>query len=264
MTKEYKAENRIVIKVGSSILVKNQFINEERFEALADLIATLRVKYEVILVSSGAVATGFKKIPLDKKILPNKQALAAIGQPLLMQAYTKIFENYNIIVAQVLLSAYDFDSRKRTQNVRNAIEVLLQNKILPIINENDTTATGELALEFGENDQLSAYVAHYLNAELLAILSDIEGYYDSNPSKNTEAKRYPLVSCIDKEALMAQATPNNAFATGGIVTKLKAADFLLKRKRKMFLSNGNNLQVLKSFLLENKQISGTLFSLENF
>ena len=176
-------KKRVVVKVGSAILVENQLINKTRMEALVKLIAKLRDKYEVILVSSGAVAAGYTKIKLDKNHLPNKQALAAIGQPLLMQTYTDLFAPYGIVVAQVLLSAYDFDSRKRTQNARNAMEVLLQSNVLPIINENDVTATGELSLllEFGDNDQLSAHVAHFFNAEILAILSDIEGYYEENP-----------------------------------------------------------------------------------
>lgn len=254
-------KSRVVIKVGSALLVKNQLIDKERMEALASLIAKLRQKYEVILVSSGAVAAGFTKVKLNKGNLANKQALAAIGQPLLMQTYAEIFAFFGIATAQVLLSAYDFDSRKRTQNARNAMEVLLQNEVLPIINENDVTATGELSLllEFGDNDQLSAHVTHFFNADILAILSDIEGYYNENPSINPAAKIYPKVSEISAETLKEQATPNNAFATGGIVTKLKAADFLLQNYRKMFLSSGKRLEVLEKFLLEGIQVSGTLF-----
>ena len=188
-------KKRVVVKVGSAILVENQLINKTRMEALVKLIAKLSDKYEVILVSSGAVAAGYTKIKLDKNHLPNKQALAAIGQPLLMQTYTDLFAPYGIVVAQVLLSAYDFDSRKRTQNARNAMEVLLQSNVLPIINENDVTATGELSLllEFGDNDQLSDHVAHFFNAEILAILSDIEGFYEENPIIIPNAKIYTKV-----------------------------------------------------------------------
>lgn len=156
-------KNRIVIKVGSAILVENQKVNLVRIEALAQLISELSATYEVILVSSGAVASGFTALELDKKILANKQALAAIGQPLLMQIYAKALQPYGILSAQVLFSGYDLDSRKRTQNARNTMEVLLKNKVLPIINENDVTTTGELMfLGFGDNDQLSAYVTHFL------------------------------------------------------------------------------------------------------
>ena len=123
-------KNRIVIKVGSAILVENQRINLARIESLVQLISELNATYEVILVSSGAVASGFTALELDKKILANKQALAAIGQPLLMQTYAKALEKYGILSAQVLFSGYDLDSRKRTQNARNTMEVLLKNKVL--------------------------------------------------------------------------------------------------------------------------------------
>ncbi len=254
-------KNRIVIKVGSAILVENQRINLARIESLVQLISELNATYEVILVSSGAVASGFTALELDKKILANKQALAAIGQPLLMQTYAKALEKYGILSAQVLFSGYDLDSRKRTQNARNAMEVLLKNKVLPIINENDVTTTGELMfLGFGDNDQLSAYVTHFFDASLLAILSDIDGYYEENPKENPNAKMRKIVTSISEKELEAEATPNNAFATGGIVTKLKAAKFLLDNKREMFLSSGKDLSVLRDFLLHNLHEKGTLFT----
>lgn len=252
--------DRIVLKVGSAILVENQQINTQRIESLAKIISTLREKYEVILVSSGAVATGYTELKLDKSFLENKQALAAIGQPLLMQKYAEIFKKYNILTAQMLVSWHDFDSRKHTKNAQNTIEVLLKNNILPIINENDVTAIGELLkLGFGDNDQLSAYVTHYFNASLLVILSDIDGYYDKNPKLNKDAKKYKIVNKIEKHELESEATPNNEFATGGIVTKLKAANFLLENNRAMFLANGDKLEVLSEFLLNNNHIDGTLF-----
>lgn len=254
-------KNRIVIKVGSAILVENQRINLTRIESLVQLISELSATYEVILVSSGAVASGFTALELDKKVLANKQALAAIGQPLLMQTYAKALEKYGILSAQVLFSGYDLDSRKRTQNARNAMEVLLKNKVLPIINENDVTTTGELMfLGFGDNDQLSAYVTHFFDASLLAILSDIDGYYEENPKENPNAKMRKIITSISEEELEAEATPNNAFATGGIVTKLKAAKFLLDNKREMFLSSGKDLSVLRDFLLHNLHEKGTLFT----
>lgn len=254
-------KNRIVIKVGSAILVENQRINLARIESLVQLISELNATYEVILVSSGAVASGFTALELDKKILANKQALAAIGQPLLMQTYAKALEKYGILSAQVLFSGYDLDSRKRTKNARNAMEVLLKNKVLPIINENDVTTTGELMfLGFGDNDQLSAYVTHFFDASLLAILSDIDGYYEENPKENPNAKMRKIVTSISEKELEAEATPNNAFATGGIVTKLKAAKFLLDNKREMFLSSGKDLSALRDFLLHNLHEKGTLFT----
>ncbi|WP_104721171.1 glutamate 5-kinase [Helicobacter mesocricetorum] len=253
-------KNRIVLKVGSAVLVKDQKINLTQIHALSQLIAELMGYYEIILVSSGAVASGFTSLNLNKDIVENKQALAAIGQPLLMKIYAESLRQYQITSAQLLISNYEFDSRKRTQNARNVIEVLLKNKILPIINENDVTATGELAfLGFGDNDQLSAKVTHYFNASMLAILSDVEGYYEDNPQINPNAKMRKIVHSIPKEDLETNPTPNDDFATGGIVTKLKAADFLLKNKRSMFLSSGKKLEVLREFLLEQKHTQGTLF-----
>ncbi|WDL70478.1 glutamate 5-kinase [Helicobacter winghamensis] len=258
---ENKKNNRIVIKVGSAILVENQSINLERIKALAQLIAKLRSVYEVILVSSGAVAAGYTEVKLDKANLSNKQALAAIGQPLLMEIYADIFRKYNIITAQMLLTAYDFDSRKHTHNARNAMEVLLANKVLPIINENDVIATGELKyLGFGDNDQLSAHVAHFFGARLLAILSDIDAYFEENPKENPNAKMRKVVTEISNDELCAEASPNNAFATGGIVTKLKAAKFLLENQKEMFLSSGKDLSVLYDFLMHNIHEKGTLFT----
>lgn len=253
--------DRIVIKVGSAILVENQKINLSRIEALAQLIFKLRSVYQVILVSSGAVAAGYTAIRLDKANLSNKQALAAVGQPLLMKIYADVFRGYHITTAQMLLTAYDFDSRKHTDNARSAMEVLLANGVLPIINENDVIATGELRyLGFGDNDQLSAHVAYFFGARLLAILSDIDAYFEKNPKECSDAKKRKIVTHISQEELDLEATPNNAFATGGIVTKLKAAKFLLERKQDMFLSSGKDLSVLHDFLMHNIHKNGTLFT----
>ena len=141
------------------------------------------------------------------------------------------------------------------------MEVLLKNKVLPIINENDVTTTSELMfLGFGDNDQLSAYVTHFFDASLLAILSDIDGYYEENPKENPNAEIRKIVTSISQKELEAEATPNNAFATGGIVTKLKAAQFLLENGKEMFLSSGKDLSILKDFLFHSKHDKGTLFT----
>ena len=249
--------NRVVIKVGSAVLTENNRLAKERMLNLTQFLADLNKKYEVILVSSGAVAAGYTKLKLNKKFLANKQALAAIGQPLLMKSYQKKFEKFDTICAQMLLSADDFDSRKRTAHAKNAIEALLKNKVLPIINENDVTATEELV--FGDNDQLSAHVAYYFEADILVILSDIDGLYDKDPKKYSDAKLLKVVNQIDPKLLEVEHNPSYTFATGGIVTKLKAADFLLKKKKPMFLASGFDLADVKNFLIEGKHIGGTLF-----
>ncbi|MGB5965165.1 MAG: glutamate 5-kinase [Sulfurimonadaceae bacterium] len=248
---------RIVIKVGSAVLTEHNHIAKERMLNLVTLIATLRKKYDVILVTSGAVAAGYSALKLDKSKQIGKKALAAAGQPILMTSYKKKFDIYNIDTAQILLTEDDFDSRRQTKMFQEIIDAHLTHDILPIVNENDITSTPEQL--FGDNDQLSAHVAHATNADLLVILSDIDGYYDKNPKEHKDAKIFKALSEIPENVLQEESTPNNPFATGGIVTKLKAADFLLKRGRKMLLCNGFDLSAAESFLLEGKQTLGTLF-----
>ncbi len=250
---------RIVVKVGSAVLTEQNRVAKERLRNLVEFLAKLKARgCEVMLVSSGAVAAGYTRMKLDKAHLPNKQALAAIGQPYLLSTYQKKFDPYGITTAQLLLSADDFDSRKRTQHAKNAVEVMLAQGVVPIVNENDVTATEELV--FGDNDRLSAHVAHFFDADLLVILSDIKGYYDSNPKHNPEARLKKHVSKIEERELRVCVDPGSAFATGGIVTKLQAAQFLLERNRSMFLASGFDLRDAHSFLLEQKHEGGTLFS----
>ncbi|MDR2790447.1 MAG: glutamate 5-kinase [Campylobacteraceae bacterium] len=251
-------KKRIVVKVGTHVINEEGKLCISRFEKLVEFLSLVMEKYEVILVSSGAVATGFSKIKLDKKALSNKQALAAIGQPYLIQYYNEFLQKYGKFVAQILLVSDDFDSRKRTKAARDAVNTLLKNGILPIINENDTTSVEELV--FGDNDQLSAHVTHFFDAELLIILSDIDGYYDSDPKENKNAKLILHVESIEKNKLCGNINAGSEFGTGGIVTKLKAADFLLKNGRSMFLASGFNLKDAKDFILEGKHSGGTLFA----
>lgn len=249
---------RVVLKVGSAVLTENSALAIERLINLVDFIAQLKTRYEVILVTSGAVAAGYTSLQLDKKEVANKQALAAIGQPLLMRHYKDNFRKYGILCSQMLLTADDFDSSKRTKHAKNAIEVLLKNSVLPIINENDVTATEELV--FGDNDQLAAHVTTHFDADMLVILTDIDGYYDDNPKTNPNAKLLKNVSAVTEEELSKEHTPNNDFATGGIVTKLKAANFLLQNGKKMYLTSGFDLSFAREFLLSDEHIRGTLFS----
>jgi len=251
-------KRRLVLKVGSAVLTEQNRIAKERMRNLVDFIATLmQQNYEIILVSSGAVAAGYTNIKLDKKEVSNKQALASIGQPFLLSNYARKFSNHNILVSQVLLTADDFDSRKRTNHAKNAIDALLKNGVLPIVNENDVTATEELL--FGDNDQLSAYCAFYFDADMLVILTDIDGYYDKNPKESSDAKIYKYLNEIDKNELKQSHSPNTDFATGGIVTKLKSADFLLQKNMATFLSSGFDLTYAKDFFINKNHTKGTLF-----
>ncbi len=249
---------RIVIKVGSHVLTQNGKIAKTRMLALVQLIAELKAhKYEVILVSSGAVAAGFTQLPLDRGSIANKQALAAIGQPFLLKMYQEKFAIFDILCSQVLFSADVFDSAKHVAHAKVAIDTLLENSVVPIINENDTVSVEELV--FGDNDRLSAHVAHYFDAEMLVILSDIDAFYNKDPNRYDDAKRRAVVTTILEEELNAEHTPNNEFATGGIVTKLQSADFLMKHGKEMFLASGFDLTDVRSFLVNNLHDGGTLF-----
>ncbi len=252
---------RVVVKVGTHVLSEQNRLCKERILNLVEFLVALMQKHEVILVSSGAVAAGYSTLKLDKKLLHNRQAIAAVGQPQLMATYNKKLERFGKSGAQLLLTADDFDSRKRCAHAKCTIDTLLENGILPIINENDATATEELV--FGDNDQLSARVAYYFGADLLILLSDIDGYYDKDPHKHADARIRKVVHEIEPSELEIEKSPTFAFATGGIVTKLKAADFLLERKKSMFIASGFDLSDVKSYMLEGNHKGGTLFTCEN-
>ncbi|MCF6243972.1 MAG: glutamate 5-kinase [Sulfurovum sp.] len=249
---------RIVIKVGSHVLTEDGAIAKVRMLSLVELtVALKRDRYEVILVSSGAVAAGFTQLPLDRSSVANKQALAAIGQPLLLKMYQEKFAMFGILCSQVLFRSDVFESKKHINHAKVAIDTLLENNVVPIINENDTVSIEELV--FGDNDRLSAHVTHHFDAELLVILSDIDAFYDKDPNKYDDAKRRAVVTEISKEELEAEHSPNNDFATGGIVTKLQSAEFLMKHNREMFLASGFDLSDVKAFLVDGKHVGGTYF-----
>ena len=250
---------RIVIKVGSHVLTENGAIARPRMLALVELIAELKAhKYEVILVSSGAVAAGFTQLPLDRSSVANRQALAAIGQPLLLKMYQEKFARFDLLCSQVLFSADVFDEPHHISHAKVAVDTLLENNVVPIINENDTVSIEELV--FGDNDRLSAHVAHHFDAELLVILSDIDAFYDKDPNKYDDAKRRAIVNTIEESELNAEHTPNNEFATGGIVTKLQSADYLMKHGKEMFLASGFDLSDVYAFLVDGEHKGGTLFT----
>ena len=249
---------RIVVKVGSAVLTQDGTIALARMQALVDFLSELKSQNEVILVSSGAVAGGYTKIQLDRTVIANKQALAAIGQPVLMGKYARKFAKYNLVTAQVLVTAANLNKTDDIIRVKNTIEILLQNNVIPIVNENDATATDEL--EVGDNDQLSAYIAKNIDADMLIILSDIDAYYDADPRASLNAKVLKVVTQVDKAELSKEVTPHNIFATGGIVTKLKAAAYLLDSNIDMFLASGFDLEDVRSFTLENTHKGGTLFT----
>jgi len=248
---------RVVVKVGSAVLTQDGKIAVDRMMALVTFLSELKKNSEVILVSSGAVAAGYTQIQLDRTIIKNKQALAAIGQPILMKKYAKKFARFDILAAQVLVTAANLSKQEDVQKIKDTVDTLLENGVIPIVNENDATATDELIV--GDNDQLSAYIANHTDADMLIILSDIDAYYDSDPRTHADAKVLKIVRAIKQSELDQDVTPNNIFATGGIVTKLKAANYLLNNNRDMFLASGFDLSDVKSFLLDGLHVGGTHF-----
>jgi glutamate 5-kinase len=252
---------RIVIKVGSSVLIENGHIATERMLNLVSLIVDLRKKNEVILVTSGAVAAGYTAVQLNKFIPTSKKVLASVGQPILMSSYKNLFDIFDIKISQILMTEDDFNSKPHTEIFQDIIQRIFKNDLLAIINENDISTTPEQL--FGDNDQLSAHVTHYAGADLLVILSDIDGYYDSNPKDNPKAKLRKRVNALTQEELEQEFTPNSKFASGGIVTKLKAAQYIMQNDLEMFLCNGFDLTSVRSYLLEGIHEQGTLFTNKN-
>ena len=250
-------KKRIVIKVGSHVLSEHGALCDERMDALCGLIAELMGVYDVILVSSAAISAGQSKIDLKRDSVVHKQILAAVGQPHLMATYEKKMSVYGKKTAQLLLNAADFDSKHRSTHARNLVFGLLELGILPIINENDATATAEIV--YGDNDRLSADAALCFDAYMLVMLSDIDGYYDSNPNENKNAKIRPVVNTINKAEIASAGGAGSEHGTGGIATKLMAASMLLAQGKKMFLASGFDLSAVRSFLLDGKQNGGTIF-----
>ncbi|MHC1714792.1 MAG: glutamate 5-kinase [Acidaminococcaceae bacterium] len=254
-----KDVKRIVIKVGSStITYGNGKRNFSRIDRLAREIADLANQgKEIILVSSGAVAVGVDRLGLvaKPKTIPGKQAAAAVGQGVLMHTYEKIFAEYGQIVAQVLLTRMDSVDRHRYTNSRNTFLALLEHKVIPIVNENDVVAIDELKI--GDNDNLSALVAGIVDADLLIILSDIDGLYTANPQNDPNAKLVPEVTDITPEIEASAGDAGSKVGTGGMFTKIQAAKMATSSGINMVIASGEEKDAI-SRILEGEEI-GTLF-----
>ncbi len=254
-------KKRIVIKLGTSTLThRTGRLNIRRVERLVKVFADLQnAGHEVILVSSGAVGLGMSKLGLTErpKDTPMKQACAAVGQCELMYMYDKLFGEYNLTVAQLLLTKYVTDS-PRKNNVENTFEKLIEKGVIPIVNENDTIAIDELELEFGENDTLAAQVGIFCNADLLIIMSDIDGLYTGNPNTDPSAKLIPVVDEINDEIRSIAGGTGSALGSGGMITKINAAEIATNAGIDMVILNGRNPSVLYD-LFDGKQ-AGTVFT----
>jgi glutamate 5-kinase len=256
--KNLSEAKRIVIKVGTSSLTDKSYRLEPRkVEKLAHEIVALKERgKEVILVSSGAIGAGIGKLnltqrPRDIKVL---QATAAVGQNLLMSTYDKYFSAHDLIIAQVLLTHAAFRNRQRYLNLRNTLDTLLKSGVIPIINENDTVAVDEIKL--GDNDNLSALVASNLDADLLIILSDVDGLYTDNPKRSKKAELIPVVDEITPE-IEHGADKGGRTGVGGMKTKLQAAKVVMKAGIPMVIVNGQEENILVRII--DGEGAGTLF-----
>ena len=241
---------RIVVKVGTSTLAHaTGRLNIQRMERLCRVLSDLKnAGHEIILVSSGAIGMGVGKLNLPGRPAdtPSKQAAAAVGLCELMYTYDKQFTEYSHTVAQLLLTGEDIKSEQRSRNVRNTLSRLLELGALPIINENDAVATDEIGVEntIGENDSLSAIVAAAIGADLLVLLSDIDGLYDKDPRRHPDARLIPTVERVDDELFTLAEDSSTGLGTGGMITKLRAAAIATEAGCEMVIANGSKPEVL--------------------
>lgn len=253
---------RVVVKVGTSTLThRTGRLNIRRVEILVKTLADLQnAGHEVVLVSSGAIALGMGKLGMTVRPAdtPSKQACAAVGQCELMYMYDKFFAEYSLVVAQMLLTKYVLLEDRR-QNVINAFERLLAQGVIPIVNENDTVAIDELELEVGENDSLAAMVATVAGADLLVIMSDIDGLYNKDPHLHPDARLISEVNEITDNIRRLAGGAGSKLGTGGMVTKINAVEIAYQSGIDVVLMNGKNPKLLYN-LFEDEPV-GTLFTL---
>ncbi len=251
---------RIVIKIGTSTLAHpTGHLNIRRVEELCKVISDIKNSgQEVIVVSSGAIGMGVGKLGLRCRPtdIPTKQAAAAVGQCELMYTYDKLFGEYNHTVAQLLITGDDVKCEDRHENFSNTLNRLLELGALPIINENDTVSTREIVI--GDNDTLAAIVAESVKADKLILLSDIDGLYTADPHKDPEAKLIHRVSKIDEDLIALAGGSNGNQGTGGMVTKLQAAQICVSCGCEMVIANGNDPMNIYA-ILDGREI-GTTFT----
>lgn len=249
---------RLVIKIGSNILANETGLNTRRIASIVSNVAKLHKSgHEIIIVSSGAVAAGAKKMRLGKRPteIKLKQAAAAVGQSDLIWTYDKSFKKHSIRVAQILLTREGLADRKMHNNAKNTMLTLLSHKVVPIVNENDTVATEEI--KFGDNDKLAALVSTCAEADRLIILSDVDGLYDANPKESKSAKIIGIVEKINENIICLADRCTSAVGTGGMLTKLQAAQIATQSGIGVHIINGKTPSKI-CHLMEGKAV-GTQF-----
>ncbi|MFH0969084.1 MAG: glutamate 5-kinase [Patescibacteria group bacterium] len=252
-------KKKLILKIGTSTLTAGtNRISYAKIEDIARQITVLKDDYDVVLVSSGAIATAkqFVDITGCSKYIDSKQAMAAIGQPKLMKIYDEIFSSFGLKIAQCLMTYRDFENATAKTNTKNTVSKLLEYNYIPIINENDTVAVEEIIL--GDNDKLSALVAIIFNADLLVIASDINGLYDQNPHLNKEARLVREVTNLKQAKSFTQEKKSN-LGTGGMTSKIQAAEICKQKHVEMWIVNGSRNNFLINAL--HGKISFTKFRL---
>lgn len=256
----FRKVRRIVVKIGSSTITSESGnLDLKKLESLIEDISKLKNKgFDIILVSSGAIAAGVERLALSKRptLIPELQAAASVGQGLLIEQYSNLFKKYGLNVGQVLLTQSDTTHRQQYLNARNTIDKLIEFGVIPIINENDTTAIDEI--RFGDNDTLAALVASLTNADLLIILTDIEGLFTDDPRINKEAKLISRVDEITEEIETLAGGIGSNLAVGGMVTKIEAAKVATFSGIGMIIANGRRKNVLEE-IISSKPV-GTFFA----
>ena len=250
---------KIVVKVGTSTLThKNGKLNLEQIERLVRQLSDLRNQgKDVVLVSSGAIGAGMGKLNLEQrpKTIPEKQAVAAVGQGILLHIYEKMFSEYGQATAQLLLTKADLEHRQRFLNGRNTLLTLLKFGVIPIVNENDTVAFEEI--KFGDNDTLAALVGTLIDADLILLLTDIDGFYDGDPRKNKNAKRISVVETINEEIEGLAGNVGSKFGSGGMITKITAARIAVNAGIPLMIGHGAEDNIIRR--LTSGEDVGTLF-----
>lgn len=253
MRNQIKNARRIVIKIGTSSLThENGKVNLQKMECLARVLTDLQNQgKEVVLVSSGAIGAGVQRLGLKSKPcqLEMKQATAAVGQAILMQMYQKFFGEYNQAVAQILLTKDVMDDEIKRTNAKNTFCTLIELGVIPIVNENDCISTAEIeGFRFGDNDTLSATVAKLIDGDLLIMLTDIDGLYTANPDNDPNARLISQVEIIDDTIKSAAGDTNSNQGTGGMVTKLVAAEITSKSGINTVIANGSDMNNIYTIL----------------
>ena len=255
------AARRVVVKLGTNVLTTDDDLDREYIGEITRQVSALRADgWEVCIVSSGAIGLGARELGIRGRVqdVVLRQACAAVGQPLLMHVYREAFSTLGMRSAQVLITREALDDRSSYVKLRNAVERLLELGVVPVFNENDSVATAEIGTAFGDNDQLSALVASKVDAALLILLSDVDGYYDKDPRRAVEARRHERVEVVTQAMIDGAGRPGSALGTGGMATKLKAVRIASAGGCRVVLAHGRERDALPR--IAGGETVGTVFA----